>query len=87
MATADLWNRGVQDVIVANQNGPLLIDKNTVAPGNHWVQFNLTTGEKHCPAIGAEVCVYWDGKQQAPGGVRRRRLRFTAATAAALWPG
>ena len=38
---ADLWNRGVQDVIVANQNGPLLIYKNTVAPDNHWVQFDL----------------------------------------------
>ncbi len=84
VATADLWNRGVQDVIVANQNGPLLIYKNTVAPGNHWVQFDLTTGEKHCPAIGAEARVYWDGKQQVQavsGGdgyasQRQRRLHF-----------
>ncbi len=84
VATADLWNRGVQDVIVANQNGPLLIYKNTVAPGNHWVQFDLTTGEKHRPAIGAEARVYWDGKQQVQavsGGdgyasQRQRRLHF-----------
>ena len=84
VATADLWNRGVQDMIVANQNGPLLIYKNTVTPDNHWVQFELTTGEKQRPAIGAEVRLYWDGKQQlqaVSGGdgyasQRQRRLHF-----------
>ncbi len=84
VATADLWNRGVQDVIVANQNGPLLIYKNTVAPGNHWVQFELTTGEKQRPAVGAEATVFWDGRQQVQavsGGdgyasQRQRRLHF-----------
>src|SRR6266542_2908711 len=30
VALADLWNRGVLDVIVTNQRGPLLIYKNTV---------------------------------------------------------
>ena len=85
VATADLWNRGVQDVIVANQNGPLLIYKNTVAPDNPWwVQFELTTGENHRPAIGAELRLFWDGKQQVQavsGGdgyasQRQRRLHF-----------
>ncbi len=33
VALADLWNRGVLDVVVANQRGPLLIYKNTVKPG------------------------------------------------------
>ena len=33
VALADLGNRGVLDVIVANQRGPLLIYKNTVAAG------------------------------------------------------
>ncbi len=28
MALADLWNRGVLDVVVANQKGPLLVYKN-----------------------------------------------------------
>ena len=32
VALADLWNRGVLDVIVANQRGPLLLYKNTVVP-------------------------------------------------------
>jgi hypothetical protein len=90
VATADLWNRGVQDVIVANQNGPLLIYKNTVTPGNHWVQFELerpqpSGGEGPSPpAIGAEVRLFWNGKQQAQvlsGGdgyasQRQRRLHF-----------
>jgi hypothetical protein len=90
VATADLWRRGVQDVIVANQNGPLLIYKNTVAPGNHWVQFELerpraADGEgPNPPAIGAEVRLFWDGKRQAQvlsGGdgyasQRQRRLHF-----------
>ncbi len=38
---ADLWNRGVLDVVVANQRGPLLVYKNTVAPENAWVGFEL----------------------------------------------
>jgi len=91
VATADLWNRGVQDVIVANQNGPLLIYKNTVAPGNHpgnhcnhWVQFALEGAASNRSAIGAEVRLFWDGKQQVQavsGGdgyasQRERRLHF-----------
>jgi hypothetical protein len=38
---ADLWNRGVLDVIVSNQRGPLLLYKNTVALGRDWVEFEL----------------------------------------------
>ncbi len=87
VATADLWNRGVQDVIVANQNGPLLIYRNSVTPDNHWVQFELvdrTPNGLTRPAIGAEMRLYWDGKQQAQaisGGdgyasQRQRRLHF-----------
>ena len=41
VALADLGNRGVLDVIVANQRGPLLIYRNTVEPGRHWIQFEL----------------------------------------------
>ena len=87
VATADLWNRGVLDVIVANQNGPLLIYKNTVAPGNHWVQFELKgTGQNTTRHRGRGAAVL--GRQAAAaGGVRRRRLRLAAAAAAALRPG
>jgi hypothetical protein len=41
VALADLGNRGVLDVIVANQRGPLLIYRNAVQPGRHWIQFEL----------------------------------------------
>ena len=40
VAVADLSNRGVLDVIVANQRGPLLLYRNEVAPGPRvdWVR-------------------------------------------------
>ncbi len=40
VALADLWNRGVLDVVVANQKGPLLMYKNTVTPENKWIISN-----------------------------------------------
>jgi hypothetical protein len=64
VALADLWNRGVLDVIVANQRGPLLVYKNTVAPENNWIGFDLEGSESNRSAVGAEVRVYWNGQQQ-----------------------
>jgi hypothetical protein len=61
---ADLWNRGVLDVIVANQRGPLLIYKNTVTPDNDWIEFSLESTTSNRSAIGAQVTLFWDGKQQ-----------------------
>ena len=61
---ADLWNRGVLDVIVANQRGPLLIYKNTVKAGNDWVEFALEGTASNRSAIGAQVSLYWNGQQQ-----------------------
>src|ERR1700693_4494169 len=60
VALVDLWNRGVLDVVVANQNGPLLIYKNTVAPENEWIEFDLegtrsNHGGSNRSAIGAQV--------------------------------
>ncbi|MBW4026210.1 CRTAC1 family protein [Acidipila rosea] len=64
VAMADLWNRGVLDVVVANQRGPLLVYKNHVKPGNRWIEFALEGTRSNRSAIGAEVTVYWNGKQQ-----------------------
>jgi hypothetical protein len=64
VALADLWNRGVLDVIVANQEGPLLIYKNTVAPGRHWVQFELQGQGANRKAVGASVTLFWNGLKQ-----------------------
>jgi enediyne biosynthesis protein E4 len=69
VALVDLWNRGVLDVVVANQNGPLLLYKNTVASENAWIEFELegtnsNHGGSNRSAIGAQVTVFWNGQQQ-----------------------
>jgi len=64
VALADLWNRGVLDVVVTNQRGPLLIYKNTVAPENKWIDFELEGTNSNRSAIGAEVKLLWNGLQQ-----------------------
>jgi hypothetical protein len=64
VALADLGNRGVLDVIVANQKGPLLIYKNTVAPGRHWIQFELEGTRSTRGAIGAQVELHWKNRKQ-----------------------
>jgi len=61
----DLWNRGVLDVVVGNQRGPLLIYKNTVAADNKWIEFDLEGTKSNRSAIGAEVKVFWNGQQQS----------------------
>jgi hypothetical protein len=84
VALVDLWNRGVLDVVVANQKGPLLVYKNTVAPVNKWIDFELEGTASNRSAIGAEVRVFWDGRQQVQqitGGngfcsQNQRRLHF-----------
>jgi hypothetical protein len=84
VALADLWNRGVLDVIVANQKGPLLIYKNTVTPENQWIEFELEGTSSNRSAIGAQVTLFWNGQhqvQEVSGGSgfaaqNQRRLHF-----------
>lgn len=84
VALADLWNRGVLDVIVTNQRGPLLIYKNTVVPENKWIDFELEGTGSNRSALGAEVRLFWNGRQQVQtvsGGSgfcseNQRRLHF-----------
>ncbi|HEY4138997.1 MAG TPA: CRTAC1 family protein [Casimicrobiaceae bacterium] len=84
VALADLWNRGVLDVVVANQGGPLLVYKNTVAPENGWIEFELEGTTSNRSAIGAQVTLFWAGQQQmqdVAGGSgfaaqNQRRLHF-----------
>ncbi len=59
-----LWNRGVLDVVVANQKGPLLVYKNTVTPENEWIEFELEGTASNRSAIGAQVTLFWNGQQQ-----------------------
>jgi len=64
VALVDLWNRGVLDVVVANQNGPLLLYKNTVSSENEWIEFELEGATSNRSAIGAQVALFWNGQQQ-----------------------
>ena len=67
VAFADLFNTGALDVIVANQNQPPVLYRNTVQPGNHWIGFKLVGTASNRSAIGAEVIVEF-------GGVKQRRV-------------
>jgi hypothetical protein len=69
VALVDLFNRGVLDVVVANQNQPALVYRNEVVPppGRHWIAFKLVGTRSNRSAIGAEVTVEM-------GGVRRLRI-------------
>jgi hypothetical protein len=64
VALADLWNRGVLDVVVANQKGPLLLYKNTVVVDNQWIAFTLEGSVSNRSAIGAQVRLFWNGHEQ-----------------------
>lgn len=73
VALVDLDARGMLDVLVANQNGPLLVYRNDVAPERGWIGFSLEggctddSGAGKCSnrsAIGAQVTVYWNGQEQ-----------------------
>jgi hypothetical protein len=100
VAFADLWNRGVLDVVVANQNGPLLIYKNSVAPGREWIEFELEGTGSNRSAIGAQVTLDWNGGkqvQEVSGGSgfasqNQRRLHFglganpAVRSAVVRWP-
>lgn len=84
VAFVDLWNRGVLDVVLANQKGPLLIYKNTVKPENAWIQFELEGTKSNKSAVGAQVRLFWNDQvqlQEVSGGCgyasqNQRRLHF-----------
>jgi enediyne biosynthesis protein E4 len=73
VALADFRGRGVLDVAVANQRGPLLLYRNEVSPERQWIAFDLEGSCRNdapapsCSnrsAIGAQVQVFWNGRQQ-----------------------
>ena len=100
VALADLGNRGVLDVLVANQRGPLLVYANRVAPGRHWIAFELEGTASNRSAIGARVEVQWSNQRQVQevnGGSgfsaqNQRRLHYGLGSATAVdrvvvrWP-
>jgi hypothetical protein len=101
VAMADLWNRGVLDVIVANQNNSLLIYKNHVIPDHNWIGFELQGTTSNRSAINAMVDLHWNSTVQSQvvtGGIgfcsqNQRRLQFGLGrhekvdSAVITWPG
>jgi len=88
VALADLSNRGMLDVLVANQRGPLLIYRNTTQPTRHWIDFDLEGTASNRSAIGARVEVHWNKQmqvQEVSGGSgfsaeNQRRLHYGLGT-------
>ena len=87
VALADLSNRGVLDVIVANQRGPLLVYANTVSPGRHWIAFELegTAEQPQRDRRAGRSAV--ERPAAGAGGQRRQRLQRAEPAPAALRPG
>jgi hypothetical protein len=84
VALADLSNRGVLDVVVANQNQPAILYRNHPDSANHWIGFSLVGTRSNRSAIGAEVVLETAGLRQrrvVDGGMgfasqNDRRLHF-----------
>lgn len=77
VALADLWNRGVLDVVVANQNAPLCLYRNTVPAKNLWIGFDLEGARSNRSAIGAHVELFW---KTASGQTRHQVQEVAAAS-------
>ena len=63
VAMADFFHQGKLDVVVANQEGPLLFYENQVDPARHWIQFQLEGTRSNRAAIGAQVTLFFGGQQ------------------------
>jgi hypothetical protein len=61
VATADFFHKGKLDLVVANQQGPLLFYENRVDPARHWIQFELQGTRSNRDAIGAELTLWFGG--------------------------
>lgn len=100
VAMADLWNRGMLDVVVANQNNRVLVLKNHVSEENNWIAFELKGNRSNRSAIGAMVRLTWNSQSQVQiisGGIgfssqNQRRILFglgkaaTVEKAQIIWP-
>ncbi len=84
VALVDLWNRGVLDVLTANQGGALRVYENAHPATGDWIAFELEGTRSNRSAIGARVRLTWNGRQQVQevsGGSgfaaqNQRRLHF-----------
>ena len=83
VALADLGNRGVLDVIVANQRGPLLdLPATPSSPaGTGFSSSSKAPTQQSAARIGARVELHWNGRvqvQEVSGGHRLQRAEPAA---------
>ncbi len=69
MAVGDFNNDGATDVLIAVNNGPPLLLKNTAAGANHWLGLRLVGKKSNPDAIGARIT--WQA-----GDLKRSRLKI-----------
>ncbi len=65
VALGDLDRDGDLDVVVANQDGPLLVYRNERAHDHRWIGFRLTGVDSNPDALGTEVMVEFAAGRQA----------------------
>lgn len=63
VACADFDHAGRLDLVVANQQGPLLFYANQPDPTRHWIQFALEGRGANTDAVGAQVTVHCAGRK------------------------
>ena len=73
MALGDFNNDGAVDVLVAVNDGPPLLLKNTAAKGNHWLGLKLVGKKSNPDGVGARIT--WEA-----GGVKRTRLKIAGGS-------
>jgi len=64
VAFADFFNNGTLDIVVATQNGPLKLYKNTAKSSSHWIAFHLNGTTSNKSAFGTQVQLYWNNQSQ-----------------------
>jgi hypothetical protein len=57
VAMGDLFQRGALDVVVANQDAPLLLYENEVDPTRRWIQIELAGRPPNTGAVGAQATI------------------------------
>lgn len=63
VATADLFQDGSLDLLVANQDGEFILLNGTTNPNRQWVQFSLEGTVSNRSAIGASVQIWWTASE------------------------
>ena len=85
MAIGDFNNDGAVDVLIAVNNGPPLLLKNSAPGGNHWLGVRLVGKRSNPDAIGARIT--WQAQDLKRTRLKDRRRKLSCFTRSARSPG